>query len=219
MPGRSGGDRPRRRYNSPTREATAAATQARIFEAAADLFAERGYLATTVSDIAKRAKTSIPRVHLLGSKASLLVSAYCLRMGGDPVAQTASDTSFTADIFELATDEALQFYVDWLYDVHVRTASLWVALRDAAAREPEAARLVKHLDDANFDECVAAMHWAADRGLLHGDIDITERAQVWMMLGSADNWTFFVRSCGWTKERYGAWLLRTFPATVFDLSR
>ena len=46
---------PRRPYHSPKRQAQAAQTQARMLQAGAELFAERGYVGTTVADVARRA--------------------------------------------------------------------------------------------------------------------------------------------------------------------
>ncbi|MEV6349723.1 helix-turn-helix domain-containing protein [Actinoplanes sp. NPDC051851] len=205
----------RRKYASPMREAAAAATQARIYEAAARLYAERGYLATTVADIAREADTSVPRVSLAGSKASLLIAAYCLRAGGDPQARTISDANVVTRIQSLPVDEALRSYTEWLFDFHEATAGLRIALREAAPGDPDVAGLLVRIGRQGFEECREAMTWARSQGLLHGDVDLDDRAHAWMALGSPESWSHLVGAGGWDKGKYSAWLLRTFPAAVF----
>ncbi|MGV3713328.1 TetR family transcriptional regulator, partial [Pseudolysinimonas sp.] len=64
-----------RDYHSPRRQAEAAATRARIVEAAGRLFVAHGYVATPIKAIAEAAGVSVPTVHLNGPKHALLIAA------------------------------------------------------------------------------------------------------------------------------------------------
>src|SRR4051812_35234799 len=74
----------KRRYDSPRRREQAAATRLAILEAAERLFAERGYVATSVGDIAAGAGVALKTVYaVFGTKPELLRALWNLRMHGD----------------------------------------------------------------------------------------------------------------------------------------
>ena len=72
-----------RKYESPRRLERANATRAAIIDAAARLFAERGYGATTMAAIAAEARVSAKSVYALGDKAQLLILALDRAIAGD----------------------------------------------------------------------------------------------------------------------------------------
>src|SRR5919197_5529071 len=65
----TGGSRP---YHSPRRAEQAAATRQAIVGAAARLFAERGYHATTMAAVAEEARVAVKSVYTLAEKPQLL---------------------------------------------------------------------------------------------------------------------------------------------------
>lgn len=77
-----------RKYDAPRRQEQAAATRAAIVGAAAELFVERGYGATTMAAVAERARVAPKSVYGLGDKAQLLTLALDRAIAGDdePVA-------------------------------------------------------------------------------------------------------------------------------------
>ena len=65
--------KPRRRYESPRRREQAAATRQAILEAAERLFAEQGYVGTSVAEIAQEARVALKTVYaVFGTKAEVL---------------------------------------------------------------------------------------------------------------------------------------------------
>jgi len=209
--------RARRRYESPLREAAAAATHQRILEAAADLFGAQGYRPTTIAGIAERAGVSVPRVNLAGAKAQLLVAAYRQRVGGDPDMQHATDQPTLREIMALPAEEALAGYAGWLHRTHVRSAGLWFALRTAAENDPEAAALLAEIRARNDEDYLVAVAWADGLGLVSGDADASYRAEAWGLLGCAETYHRLVEQCGWSAERYVAWVVGAVRTTVLDL--
>src|SRR5262252_1922799 len=86
------GSRPRRQYRSPVREEGAQRTRQAIVAAASELFLERGYVATSLADVAAAAGVARPTVFAaFGSKPALLQQVLDEALAGDdepvPVAQ------------------------------------------------------------------------------------------------------------------------------------
>jgi AcrR family transcriptional regulator len=78
------GSAPRRRYDNSRRRADAEARQQRIVEAAATLFVEQGFGATSIDQIATAANVSSPTVYAtFGSKAGVLARAIDVAAVGD----------------------------------------------------------------------------------------------------------------------------------------
>lgn len=103
-----------RKYDAPRRQEQAAATRAAIIDAAAALFTEHGYGATTMAAIASRARVAPKSVYGLGDKAQLLTLALDRAIVGDD------------EPIPLADRPALQAVID-AGDAH-RAARLGAAL-------------------------------------------------------------------------------------------
>ena len=74
----------KRSYDSPRRRAMAADTRVVVLEAAARLFAERGWSGTSVRDVAREAGVSVETVYAsVGSKTKLLTRAIEVGVVGD----------------------------------------------------------------------------------------------------------------------------------------
>jgi AcrR family transcriptional regulator len=125
-----------RRYDSARRRAQAETTRTDVAQAARRIFAERGWAATTVRDIARDARVSEPTVYsAYGGKASLALAlvdtidttgdvdqmlAEIEAAKGNPPAQLAALVAFDRRIFE-------------------RDGDLIAMMRDAGRTEPELA--------------------------------------------------------------------------------
>ena len=78
------GVKPKRAYDSSLRRRQAGETRARILDAAERLFADRGYVATTVESIAAEAGVATDTVYAgFRTKAGVLHSLLDVRVGGD----------------------------------------------------------------------------------------------------------------------------------------
>ena len=92
----------RRKYSSAVRDEQAARTRARILDAAAELFFERGYARTTMKDIAARAEVARDTVHaIFGSKARVLTGLVDLRLVPDG---TVTNVTQRADAQAIRTE-------------------------------------------------------------------------------------------------------------------
>src|SRR5229473_8344812 len=131
----------KRSYDSPRRREKAEATRLAIAAAAGRLFAERGYAATSIEEIAAAAAVSRATVFSsVGGKPELLTAAYRLAVRGPANANTplgeqtrSRRISAEADAYTL-----LAGYAGVMVDVGRRLAPLYEAVRAAAHADPEA---------------------------------------------------------------------------------
>ena len=93
-----------RRYDSPARRAKAQETEANILEAAAALFAERGYVATSLAAVAERAGVNARTVYkVFGTKVRLLSRLVDVAIVGDQEAVPVAERSWAAAAFDAAS--------------------------------------------------------------------------------------------------------------------
>lgn len=94
----------KRKYEAPRREEQAAATRAAIIDAAAGLFAERGYGATTMAAIAAEARVAPKSVYGLGDKAQLLSLALDRAIAGEAEPSASADSPALRAVLAASTD-------------------------------------------------------------------------------------------------------------------
>ena len=198
----------KRTYRSEARAATAAATRARIREAAARLFVERGYVATTMRHIAAAAAVGERTLYdAFPTKAALFTHTLGVAIVGDeetvpvfdrpemttargqadPRVAIAQLIAYTADLLERAGD---------LIMVSVAAAGADPDMR-AAADAGAAATHRLHL------ALTTAMH---ERGALRDGLDPTTAADTLYALASPHMHQLLCRHRSWRVERYTAWL-------------
>jgi AcrR family transcriptional regulator len=195
-----------RSYSSPIREEASALTRRRIVTAAATLFARDGYQGTTMAAIAREAGVSVQSVHLAGPKSGLLLAAFELSLAGDEGTHPLHERPAVAAIMQLPPAEALPAYLAFLAEANARTAGIDRALYVAAETDGVVADLVADLDRRRHDDLRAAIAWCDAHGLLHGDADAEERAEVLTHLVSPGTYRFFCSERGWSDAHYRAWL-------------
>lgn len=195
--------RQKRVYSSELRDAQAAATRQRVLHAAADLFAERGYSATTLVAIASRAGVSTETVQSHGPKLALLRAATDLGSFGAgrdaPVLETALGLRY-ADAESV--EDAVQISAEILTVANRGSHGVWTAFREAARSDPtiadELAELTKSVR-AQHESVFAVWH---ERGWVRQDIP-RERIVEWTdMIGSFEVYDRLVCINGRSVEDY-----------------
>ncbi|HTK16365.1 MAG TPA: helix-turn-helix domain-containing protein [Acidimicrobiia bacterium] len=129
----------RRRRERATQEREA--TRGRVVEAARDLFLSRGYVATTMADIARDAGVALQSVYSAGqSKADLLHLVVDLAVAGDHQDLMLVDRpEFAAVAAESDPVRQVEMLSSLIAATMERLAPVWVAYREAAAVDPKAA--------------------------------------------------------------------------------
>jgi len=184
------------------------ATRLRVVEAARNLFLARGYVATTMTDIAQDAGVALQSVYNVGqSKADLLHLVTDLVVAGDEQEVMLVDRpGFAAVAIEASPERQVQMLASLIAATMERLAPVWVAYREAAAVDAKAA--------ANL---VAAHRRRRDTfGSMIGMIPELclrrppeESADTAWAIGSIDVFLLLRSVLEWDPAQYSAWLSRT----------
>jgi AcrR family transcriptional regulator len=190
-----------RTYRSPRRALQAQQTRVAVLAACRALFAERGWAATGVRDIASAAEVSVETVYAtLGGKVALLTAALDGAVAGDdepiplsdrPVFHAMGDGDFGTRV---ASAAAL------ITDIHVRTIGLQRALREGAGGEPALAELLTTQEENRRASTGQGMAL-----VLRRPIDDRERDLFWAQT-CPEVFDALVNRSGWNAEQYAAWV-------------
>lgn len=199
----------RRRYHSPRRAEQAAVTRAAVLAAARELFVADGYAATTVADIARRARVAVDTVYAtVGRKPALLREVIETAISGTDEAVPAERRDYVARVREAGTArEKFAAYVAGLVAIQGRLAPVFLALRDAAASDPDSAALWEEITRRRAGNM---RDFAADlrsTGELRTDLTDDDVADIVWSMNGAEYWVLLVGDRGWSPERFGAYLV------------
>jgi AcrR family transcriptional regulator len=202
----------RRPYTAPKRAAKAAETRRAVLAAARELFVQRGYSATAVSDIAARAGVSVDTVYAsVGKKPVVLRELVETALSGADHAVVAQQREYVVAIRAAPTArEKLTIYADAVVKIHQRLAPVFIALRDAAVDDPACAALWSEISERrarNMREFAADLRAT---GELRDDLSDDEVGDIVWSMNAAEYWVLLVHQRGWTPERFGAWLADTW---------
>jgi AcrR family transcriptional regulator len=213
-----GENRPARRYHSPRRAEQAAATRGAVLAAARELFVGNGYAATTVADIARRARVAVDTVYAtVGRKPALLREVIETAISGTDRAVPAPERDYVVRVRAAATArEKFAAYVEGLVGVQGRLAPVFVALRDAATTDPDSAAL---WDEITRRRARNMRKFAADlrsTGELRTDLTDSEVADIVWSMNGAEYWVLMVGDRGWSPERFGEYLVDAWTRLLLD---
>ena len=193
----------RRSYRSTIRRGEAPHL---VIAAAARLFATRGYLATSIEDIAAEAGVARPTVFsAVGPKAVILRQVVDQALAGDDAPVPVADRNWwreTVDQPDAAI--AIQHLARTMTRIGQRIALIAGALETAATIDPDAAEVWNRYQQqrrTGLREFAEAL--TTKRASLRCDID-TMTDTLWMLQPAA--YLRLVRDAGWPPERYESWL-------------
>jgi AcrR family transcriptional regulator len=190
-----------RKYDSPRRREQAQATREAIAAAARDLFAQRGWAATTVRDIAKAARVSEPTVYnAYGDKAGLAMALVDL---ADLAADVPRERS------ELAAAEGnpmgqIRAMVGFDRRLLERGADVIALMRDAGRVEPDLAaayREGRRRGRAMQHGVISS--WPT--GSLREGLDVEAACETYAGLCNVDTYRSLTEEQGWSPDRVEQW--------------
>jgi AcrR family transcriptional regulator len=200
-------DAVKRRYDSPRRQEQAAATRRAILDAASRLFAEQGYAATTMAQVAAGASVSLKTVYIaFETKSGLLRALWHLLLRGDEEAAPVGARDWYQEVLaEPDPEHQLRLNARNARAVKERASQLLAVIRNAAPVDPDIGALWARIATdfrANQRAIVATI---ADRGALRAGLDVEQAADVLWTLNHPDVWQLLVRERGWTPEAWERW--------------
>lgn len=202
--------KPPRRYESPHRREQAAGTRRKIVAAAQPLFLERGYAGTTMAAIARDAGVVVETVYrAIGSKVALFGAVVEAALAGGvdraevPVEERPAIAAMIAE-----TDPVRQvaMYAATQPGIHRRAGPLLRAVRDAAALDPEVARVWAELEAQRYAGQGRFAGMLASRGVLRDGLSVEKASDLIWTLTSLAVYDLLVVERGWPFEQYERWL-------------
>jgi AcrR family transcriptional regulator len=194
-----------RPYQSPRRRQQAEETRRAILGAARQLFAERGYAATALSDIAELAGVSVPTLYSsIGSKSTIARAL-------------VEFTNEQADIpendrIQQATTTGVDLIRANMHLVRVlneRNGDIMRALILAAASEPELLPTVEAGRRYHREGEYAIARRLAEMQALRPDLSAEEAGAIITTLALPEVWTQLAVVEGWSFDKIESWLAET----------
>jgi AcrR family transcriptional regulator len=189
--------------------ARAQATREKVIAAAGRLFVERGYLDTTMAELAAVAGVAVQTLYLsFGSKAAVLKSVW---EDGGP-----DHPSGWLEVLRAAPDgpAALARHVAMTTAAVERRHPLDAVLR-AAAADPEPAELLAVARESALDVHTRAVDELAERPGFTVDMSLQRATDVLATLLAPETYGLLVVEQGWTTPDWAEWTLRHLLLDLF----
>lgn len=205
-------------YSSSVRANQARATRRAIVTAAAELFVEQGYAATTIDAIADRAGVGRKTVFSsVGGKGKLLKEAWDWVIAGDddPIPM-AERPAVRAIIAEPDPRRMVPMWVDMVVDVGSRAWPLQAVVLAAADVDADARALRDMIHRETLDGATAFVAQLAEAGALRADLSVDEGADVCWALINSRLVHLLAGSRGWGRDAYGDWLVEIVSTSLLQ---
>jgi len=181
------------------------------------LFGERGYQATTMSEIARSAGVAVQTVHFgFHTKVALLNEAFTTAVFGE-LGPPPQQPWFRALADERDGRQALASIVENVTLIAERTAPLSRVIR--AAPDEEAAAVWQGQEQLRRDgyrHMIGLL--AADQRLRPG-LDIEYATDMLMFIVGPDSFQILVNEYGWTVEHWKTWTTETLAMQLLDTTQ
>ena len=203
-----------RRYDSARRQDAAQRRRAAVVEAARRLFLREGFAGTTIARIAMDAGVSEETVYkAFGNKIALVraIRDQALAGAGPVHAERRSDR------MQASENDPRQIIRGWgvlTMEVAPRVAPVLLLVRDAAASDPELARLQAEMDAARLTRMTHNARTLLKGGYLRRGITLDEAADVLWTYSSPELYEMLVIRRGWAVERYGRFIADAMIAAL-----
>jgi AcrR family transcriptional regulator len=203
-----------RRYDSARRQDAAQRRRAAVVEAARRLFLREGFSGTTIARIAMDAGVSEETVYkAFGNKIALVraIRDQALAGAGPVHAERRSDR------MQASENDPRQIIRGWgvlTMEVAPRVAPVLLLVRDAAASDPELARLQAEMDAARLTRMTHNARTLLKGGHLRRGITLDEAADVLWTYSSPELYEMLVIRRGWAVERYGRFIADAMIAAL-----
>lgn len=208
----------RRRRTGASRKEQAAATRARILDAALALLNERGYLATTMSAIAERAGVAVQTVYFIfHTKIELLQAVLERSAAGVPDAPPVMQRPWMVEALEAPDGRrAIALMVEHGVDIYLRSAMLARAVRQVALTEPDVRDVwiaIVAGRKAGMGRLVASLR---EKGQLEDGLSVERATDICHAIHSHEMYLELVVASRWSVPAYKAWLYETLCRLLLD---
>ena len=194
------------------RERRRADTEARLVEAATELFVRDGYAATTLTAVAERAGLAARTVYVhFATKADLLRRCIGVAIGGDDTSTPLTDRDWMqAAMTAPRRQDRIRRMAAVTAGLMERAGPLLGVAQQAEASEPTIAAAAQA--GRQDTQRILGEFWrtmAAD-GLLPADCDVDWLVDTATLLAHADTYLLLTKTSTWDLATYEAWLTTTW---------
>jgi AcrR family transcriptional regulator len=203
-----------RRYDSTRRQDGAQRRRAAIVESASRLFLREGYFSTTIARIAEDAGVSEETVYkAFGNKIALVraIRDQALAGAGPVHAERRSDRMQANESYPR---RVIRGWGVLTTEVAPRVAPVLLLVRQAAASDPELAKLQAEMDAARLTRMTHNAQTLLKAGHLRPGLDLDEAADVLWTYSAPELYELFVIRRGWAVERYGRFIADAMIAAL-----
>lgn len=201
----------RRPYRSRVRAEQAAQTRLRILEASGDLFAGRGYAATTIDAVAARAGVAVDTIYaIFGTKKGMLSALIDLRVTGSGEGSDVLAGEGPRALRNVSSQRQMLdgFAADIAPRIE-RVRPIDDVMQSAGAIDLEIAELRARMQENRFSKMKTFIEWLAANGALRRDMDLDEAATIAWTLTSPEVNRLLRDVRGWSSQRYQEWMSAT----------
>ncbi len=190
-------------------------TQRAIIEAAARLFIEHGYHATSIGRIASEAGVAVQTIYnSIGSKRELLSRvldhAAAGRRAPAAVAQFMAEQAERETAPRVIISQLVEFWREAL----PRTAPVFRVIREAAAGDPEASALEHTRAKQRLRNYEHAARLLAERGGLRAGMTMDQAAATIFAVGHPETYRTLVLDGDWSEDRWARWAQTALEAAL-----
>ena len=209
----------KRSYDNSGREAGALATRRAIVAAARELFLEKGYVATTLTEVARVAGVSVQTVYAqFGSKQSIVKQLIDEAIAGDDEPVPINQRPEVAEqIAEKDPHIRIRMHARFVAERMHRVEPVDRMMRSAADADPAIREQVEGADVGRVSGMTEMAALYDSRGELAVPVPVA--AQRVAALMSPELYRRTVLDHGWTEEQYATWLGDVLAASILKPAR
>lgn len=202
-----------RRYQTAIRRGEARGV---ILTAATALFADRGYLSTSIGDIAAAAQVARATVFAaVGTKPAVFRAVLEAAVEGDAPGVSLADQPWLREVaVEPDPQRILALHAHNTRRIGERISELYWAAECAAETDPDVRVVFTAIEKGRRFVGRVVCAAAAARGALRGDLDAVSAADVLDAVVSPATWRALVVGAGWSPDRWEAWAAESSAAVL-----
>src|SRR6476659_2278857 len=203
----------------PPRRARAQATQWRIVKAAFGLFCERGYVGTTMAQIADAAGVAVQTAYFtFNTKAAVLSRAYDYAVSGEGEPILPWEQPWYREMVAAAdVVESLGQLVSGVGEITRRLTPLYVVASGAAASDPEVAEVVDRHERWRVEGYRGMVEVLRAKSALRAGLTPERANDLLLLYVGMDVYHALVEVAGWSHDEWAAWTGATIAHQLFGI--
>ena len=200
------------------REEHARHKRQRVVDAAFGLFLERGYMATTIEAIARKAAVAPATVYqAFGTKQAILARILDQTIAGDDGPAALLDRDWVKQASRHPDPrQRLALVIQHTSQVAARTAPVKEVMRDAAAADSAVRQLIRDDDQRRYITQQALVDLIFGQDSLRPGCDRDRAAATFFALVNSHCYQLLATHLGWNPADWQQWLISVLDRELFD---